>query len=51
MRHVRHVEQPERDREPDADRGVETAEKDPGEYRLEEKLYVQRLSCAPCRTG
>jgi hypothetical protein len=35
---VRHVEQPEGDRQPDADRGVEAAEQYPGDYRLEKKL-------------
>jgi hypothetical protein len=41
MRDLRHVEQPEGDRQTDADRGVEAAEQDPGEDRLEEKLDVQ----------
>jgi hypothetical protein len=35
MGDLRHVEQPERDREPDAYRSVETAEQDSGEDRLE----------------
>jgi len=41
MRHVRYVEQPEGNREPDADRRVETSEEEPGKDRLEEKLNVQ----------
>jgi hypothetical protein len=35
MGDLRHVEQSEGDREPDADRGIEAAEQDPGEDRLE----------------
>ncbi len=35
MGDLRHVEQAERDRQPDAYRGVEAAEQDPGEDRLE----------------
>jgi hypothetical protein len=38
---MRHVEEPERNREPYADRRIETAEKQPGENRLEEKLDIQ----------
>jgi hypothetical protein len=38
---MRHVEQPERDREPDADRRVEATEEQPGEDRLEKELDVQ----------
>jgi hypothetical protein len=34
MRHVRHIEQAEGDGQPDADRGVEAAEQDPGENCL-----------------
>jgi hypothetical protein len=41
MRDVRNVEQPEGDRQPDADRGVEAAEQDSGDYRLIEDLAVQ----------
>jgi hypothetical protein len=41
VRDVRHVEQPEGNREPDAYRGIETAKQYSGENRLEEKLAVQ----------
>jgi len=38
MGDLRHVEQPEGNREPGAYRGVEAAEQNPGEDRLEKKL-------------
>ena len=41
VRDVRNVEQSERDGQPDAYRRVETAEEDPGEDRLQEKLEIQ----------
>jgi hypothetical protein len=41
MRDVRHVDQPEGDRQSDAYRGIKTAEQYPGENRLEKKLAVQ----------
>jgi hypothetical protein len=41
VRDVRHVEQPERDGQPDAYRSIKTAKQYSGENRLEKKLYVQ----------
>ncbi len=38
MRDVRHVEQAERDRQPDAHRGVEAAEQDAEQHRLEQQV-------------